>query len=58
MAIDDALKELIVKSRPTDEVKQAARKAGMKTLQQDGFDKAIKGLTAIEEVLRVTYTDE
>ena len=35
-------------------LRDAARKAGMKTLRQDGFEKALAGVTTIDEVLRVT----
>jgi type II secretory ATPase GspE/PulE/Tfp pilus assembly ATPase PilB-like protein len=58
MVIDESLRGLIAKGRNTAELKQAALKVGMKTLSQDGFDKAIKGITTLEEVLRVTYESE
>ncbi len=38
-------------------IKQAALKAGMRTLRMDAWDKAIEGRTSIEEVLRVTKGD-
>lgn len=58
ITMDNNLRELIAKHLPTVEIKQAAKKTGMKTLQEDGYDKALKGLTTLEEVLRVTYTQE
>jgi len=57
MAVDDSLRELIAKSRPTAEIRQATKKSGMKTLQQDGYDKVLKGITTLDEVLRVTYVE-
>lgn len=39
-------------------IKQYARKEGMKTLREEGIDVALKGLTTIEEVLRVSGPDE
>lgn len=39
------------------EIKRAAMQAGMKTLRDDGWDKAIRGLTTVDEVLRVTKSD-
>jgi general secretion pathway protein E/type IV pilus assembly protein PilB len=41
----------------TWEIKQAALKAGMRTLRMDAWDKAIVGRTSVEEVLRVTKGD-
>jgi len=56
LVMEEALRELITKASPLLEIREAAKKAGMKTLQQDGFDKTISGSTSLEEVLRVTYT--
>lgn len=41
----------------TWEIKQAALKAGMRTLRMDAWDKALVGETSVEEVLRVTKGD-
>ena len=41
----------------TWEVKQAAMKAGMKTLRQDAYRKTIEGTTTLDEVARVTKGD-
>ena len=35
-------------------LEEAARKAGMRTMYEDGLMKAMAGITTIEEVLRVT----
>jgi type IV pilus assembly protein PilB len=45
---------LILKDAPLEEIKKTALGAGMKTLLQDGIEKVKKGMTTIEEVLRVT----
>jgi type II secretory ATPase GspE/PulE/Tfp pilus assembly ATPase PilB-like protein len=39
-------------------IKEQARKEGMRTLREEGLDSALKGLTSLEEVLRVTAPDE
>ncbi len=39
------------------EMKKWARKKGYRSLYQDGLIKAAKGLTTLEEVLRVTRVD-
>jgi type II secretory ATPase GspE/PulE/Tfp pilus assembly ATPase PilB-like protein len=38
-------------------IKQAAVRAGMKTLRYDGFLKVMNGLTSIEEVARTAKAD-
>jgi general secretion pathway protein E len=43
-----------VEGADANQINRAARAAGMKTLRQDGAAKVIRGVTAIEEVLRVT----
>ncbi len=38
-------------------IKEEARAEGMKTMREDGFAKALNGLTSLEEVLRITAPD-
>lgn len=49
-----ALLELIMRGASGEELRKLARQNGMRTLREDGFQKAKEGLTSIEEVLRVT----
>lgn len=56
MTINDELSEMIVRRAPLSELKEAARTAGMTTLQEDGFRKCRDGMTTIEEVMRVVFT--
>ena len=51
---DNRIKELIDQKAPAHEVKAAAQSTGMKTLQQNGVEKVLQGLTSLSEVLRVT----
>lgn len=53
LAINESIKELIVKRAITDQIQKQAQKEGMRTMIEDGFVKAAQGLTSIEEVLRV-----
>lgn len=48
-----AIKEMIIKGSSTDELETQAKKEGMMTMLEDGIFQAVKGLTTIEEVLRV-----
>ena len=49
---------VILKSGSTDQVRDAARKAGMRTLADDGWRLVQGGITTVEEVLSVTTTKE
>jgi type II secretory ATPase GspE/PulE/Tfp pilus assembly ATPase PilB-like protein len=46
--------ELIARKATVAEFEEAAKKTGMTTMLEDGKEKVAKGLTTIEEVLRVT----
>ena len=54
LLIDDAIRDLIIKGKSSDEIKKYAVANGMKTLRENAFKKALSGLTTIEEVLRIT----
>jgi general secretion pathway protein E/type IV pilus assembly protein PilB len=54
---NDEIRALASERAPTNIVKQAARKAGMQTLREDGWRRVCKGQTTVEEVLRVTKAD-
>ncbi len=53
LIVDAAIRELIVGSPSIEAIRAAARKAGMKTLQEAGMAKVLAGLTSLEEVTRV-----
>jgi type IV pilus assembly protein PilB len=48
------IQRLIVTNATSDEIQIQAIKEGMNTMQLDGFIKALRGQTTIEEILRVT----
>jgi type II secretory ATPase GspE/PulE/Tfp pilus assembly ATPase PilB-like protein len=48
---------LITQACTSDVIKQAAIRNGMETLRMDGWHKAIRGITTVDEVLRVTKAD-
>ncbi|HEY5036579.1 MAG TPA: GspE/PulE family protein, partial [Chthoniobacterales bacterium] len=56
--ITEPLKRLIMQKRDGGELKQCAIREGMITLRQDGWRRVVEGKTTIEEVVRVTQTDE
>lgn len=54
LIFDDHIRELVLKRVPTNKIFDAACKAGMKTMVEDALDKALAGLTTIEEIQRIT----
>src|SRR5215471_3265719 len=56
--ITEPLRRLIMQRRDGSELKQCAVAEGMETLRQDGWRRVAQGRTTIEEVVRVTQTDE
>ena len=54
LKVTDTIGQMLMKQRPDNEIEDQAKKEGMITMLQDGFLKALEGLTTIEEVLRVT----
>ena len=56
--VTEPLKKLIMQKRDGGEMKQCAISQGMETLRQDGWRRVAQGKTTIEEVVRVTQTDE
>ncbi|PQO42492.1 GspE/PulE family protein [Blastopirellula marina] len=51
------LRQMVHDNVSSWEIKQAAMKEGMSTLRQYGWRKALSGLTSVEEILRVTKSD-
>ena len=57
LVIDDSIRELILKKSTAQIIRDQARQKGMTTLREDGWDKVVKGITTVEEILRVTQND-
>ena len=54
LVMDDSLRDMVTRNPDVTQLRKLCRERGLVTLRQDGFDKAIKGLTTIDEILRVT----
>jgi len=52
--IDNEIRGFISMKKDSETIKQYAISRGMKTLRMDGLRKVLKGITTLEEVLRVT----
>jgi len=57
LVLDDDIRSLILKTYDTNTIKKRVTEKGMLTLRQDGARNVLKGITTIEEVLRVTQED-
>lgn len=51
---NEEIATMILKNAPTSDIKKKSTEHGMLTMVEDGFLKAKKGLTTIEEIMRVT----
>jgi type II secretory ATPase GspE/PulE/Tfp pilus assembly ATPase PilB-like protein len=47
------IKDMVMANATADNIEDQARKDGMLTMLEDGIYKAARGMTSIEEVLRV-----
>jgi len=52
--IDNVIHQLIVKNADGQQIREAARKNGMRTLMEDGLLKVKAGITTINEIFRAT----
>ena len=58
MPLGDELKEFILEGASSMELKRAGKKSGMKTLRQSGLEKIPNGVTTVDEIVRVSASDE
>lgn len=54
LLISEIISRFILERTPASTIEEQARKDGMITMTQDGYLKALEGITTIEEVLRVS----
>lgn len=48
------VRKLVTESATTEVIEDFAKKEGMATMTEDGFAKAVQGMTSLEEIMRVT----
>jgi type IV pilus assembly protein PilB len=56
MVMNAEIAELVTRRAPVNDLKMAAKAAGMKELREDGLAKVLMGQTDPEEVMRVVFT--
>ena len=53
MVVDDGVRQALKATPKVDAIRTAARKAGMRTLQEEGIVMVVKGTTSLAELQRV-----
>ena len=54
LELTDEFRDLVSRNPPLTELREAAKRSGMRALREDGLQKIAAGLTTIEELARVT----
>ncbi len=57
LLMDDEMRNLVMQNVDANTIKRAAMAKGMMTLREDGVQKALRGLTTLEEVMMITQED-
>ncbi len=52
--LNEEIRQMVLDRRSSDQIRNKAVKFGMKTLRNDGIEKVFRGLTTVDEVVRVT----
>jgi type IV pilus assembly protein PilB len=58
LPLSRSIKKLINRQYSEDDVREQGLREGMLTLMKDGINKALQGLTSIEEIMRVCFEEE
>jgi type II secretory ATPase GspE/PulE/Tfp pilus assembly ATPase PilB-like protein len=53
LVVDDNVRQALLKQPTIETVRQASRKAGWKSLQEEGVHLVSKGITSLQEFMRV-----
>ena len=55
--VDEEIRKLILRNADANELRQMARRQGMKTILEDGTAKVGQGITTLSEIYRVTQEE-
>ena len=59
LVVNDAIRDAILARQPSSHIRVIAReRAGLISMRDDGFYKAAKGITSLEEIVRVVFYNE
>jgi len=54
LEVDEDMEEMVSRKATSEEIENKAKEKGMFTMTEDGIIKAIKGITSLVEIIRVT----
>jgi type IV pilus assembly protein PilB len=57
MRLNSAIREMTFNQAPSQQIRRVARQNGMRTLLEDGIQKALRGITTLEEVLSTCHAE-
>lgn len=57
LELSPRIREMIIDRRPVNDMQQVAKEEGMVTLRQAALEKAMQGITSLQEINRVTFVD-
>lgn len=57
LVLNEQIRSMVLNREPAMRIKKVARQYGMRTLREDGFEKAVLGETTVEEIMRITQMD-
>src|SRR5262249_38285805 len=55
LKLNSAIREMTFNREPTQSIRRQSRLLGMRTLLEDGINKAVRGITTLEEVLSTCH---
>jgi type IV pilus assembly protein PilB len=58
LVLTSKIKELILQGAQEHKIREQARREGMRTLRENGLDNVLKGVTTLDEIIRVTVGDQ
>jgi type II secretory ATPase GspE/PulE/Tfp pilus assembly ATPase PilB-like protein len=58
MEVGPDLRRMIHQAAPSHELRQEFRRQGGRTLREEGVNKALEGMSSLEEILRVTHSED
>ena len=54
LVMDDHLRDMVTRNPDVNLLRKLCRERGLVTLREDGFQKVMKGITTVDEIIRVT----
>ena len=55
--LSDSIREMILAQKATSEIKRAARAEGMRFLRESAVECALRGVTTLREINKVTFVE-